>query len=92
MALQDMYMALNNPPQLNSWRLEGGDPCGESWTGVSCSGSSVIYLLVMLINLFDSTTTLDDLDFIFSSINLCDHCLQKTEWIGTWRTSWKQTQ
>ncbi|XP_044499367.1 protein STRUBBELIG-RECEPTOR FAMILY 2 [Mangifera indica] len=44
MALQDMYMALNNPPQLNSWRLEGGDPCGESWTGVSCSGSSVIYL------------------------------------------------
>ncbi|KAJ0028073.1 hypothetical protein Pint_36546 [Pistacia integerrima] len=42
--LQDMYMALNHPPQLNSWRSEGGDPCGESWTGVSCSGSSVIYL------------------------------------------------
>lgn len=43
-ALQDLYRALNNPPQLKGWRLDGGDPCQESWTGVSCSGSSVICL------------------------------------------------
>ncbi|KAK9290476.1 hypothetical protein L1049_008646 [Liquidambar formosana] len=38
MALQDLYLALNSPPQLKGWRPEGGDPCNESWTGVSCSG------------------------------------------------------
>ncbi|PQM39859.1 protein STRUBBELIG-RECEPTOR FAMILY 2 [Prunus yedoensis var. nudiflora] len=43
-ALQDLYRALNHPPQLKGWRSDGGDPCGESWGGVSCSGSSVIYL------------------------------------------------
>ncbi|KAL5741806.1 hypothetical protein ACOSP7_028538 [Xanthoceras sorbifolium] len=43
-ALQDLYKALNNPSQLNRWKSEGGDPCGQSWSGVSCSGSSVIYL------------------------------------------------
>ncbi|CAB4286832.1 unnamed protein product [Prunus armeniaca] len=43
-ALQDLYRALNHPPQLKGWRSDGGDPCGESWRGVSCSGSSVIYL------------------------------------------------
>ncbi|CAI0402870.1 unnamed protein product [Linum tenue] len=44
LALEDQYRALNNPPQLKRWRLDGGDPCGESWMGVSCSGSSVIRL------------------------------------------------
>ncbi|PQQ06870.1 protein STRUBBELIG-RECEPTOR FAMILY 2 [Prunus yedoensis var. nudiflora] len=39
-ALQDLYRALNHPPQLKGWRSDGGDPCGESWGGVSCSGSS----------------------------------------------------
>ncbi|TXG57701.1 hypothetical protein EZV62_015530 [Acer yangbiense] len=43
-ALQDLYRALNNPSQLNRWKSDGGDPCGESWSGVSCSGSSVLYL------------------------------------------------
>nr|AMY26622.1 leucine-rich repeat receptor-like protein kinase-protein kinase [Linum usitatissimum] len=45
LALQDQYRALNNPPQLKRWRLDGGDPCGESWQGVICSGPSVIRLL-----------------------------------------------
>ncbi|GFY96277.1 STRUBBELIG-receptor family 2 [Actinidia rufa] len=44
MALQDMYAALNNPPQLQGWKLSGGDPCEESWAGVACSGSSVIHI------------------------------------------------
>ncbi|MCL7025330.1 hypothetical protein MKW94_017974 [Papaver nudicaule] len=41
--LQDLYKSLNQPPQLVGWNLMGGaDPCGESWEGISCSGSSVI--------------------------------------------------
>ncbi|KAF8369448.1 hypothetical protein HHK36_032533 [Tetracentron sinense] len=43
-ALQDLYRSLNNPPQLKGWQLNGGDPCEESWTGISCSGSSVIFI------------------------------------------------
>ncbi|KAH8504959.1 hypothetical protein H0E87_012266 [Populus deltoides] len=50
-ALQDLYKALSNPPQLKEWRLDGGDPCGESWTGVSCAGPSVIYLKLQGLNL-----------------------------------------
>ncbi|XP_020422500.1 protein STRUBBELIG-RECEPTOR FAMILY 2-like [Prunus persica] len=50
-ALQDFYEALNSPPQLKGWRLDGGDPCGESWVGVSCSGSSVIHLKLQGLNL-----------------------------------------
>ncbi|GAV63935.1 Pkinase_Tyr domain-containing protein/LRR_6 domain-containing protein/LRR_8 domain-containing protein [Cephalotus follicularis] len=42
---------MNNPTQLKGWRLDGGDPCEESWTGVSCSGSSVIYLKLQGLNL-----------------------------------------
>ncbi|XP_057505840.1 protein STRUBBELIG-RECEPTOR FAMILY 2 isoform X1 [Actinidia eriantha] len=44
MALQDMYAALNSPPQLQGWKLSGGDPCEESWAGVACSGSSIIHI------------------------------------------------
>ncbi|XP_073132467.1 protein STRUBBELIG-RECEPTOR FAMILY 2 isoform X2 [Henckelia pumila] len=43
-ALRDLYRSLNSPVQLERWKLEGGDPCGELWTGVSCSMSSVIHL------------------------------------------------
>lgn len=43
-ALQSLYIALNKPPHLKGWKLGEGDPCQESWTGVSCFGSSVIYL------------------------------------------------
>ncbi|KAL9399709.1 hypothetical protein Peur_008670 [Populus x canadensis] len=50
-ALQDLYKALSNPPQLKEWRLDGGDPCGESWTGVSCAGPSVLYLKLQGLNL-----------------------------------------
>ncbi|XP_060210374.1 protein STRUBBELIG-RECEPTOR FAMILY 2 isoform X1 [Lycium barbarum] len=41
-ALRDLYRALNSPAELKNWKLEGGDPCEESWTGVSCHQSSVI--------------------------------------------------
>ncbi|XP_011072711.1 protein STRUBBELIG-RECEPTOR FAMILY 7 [Sesamum indicum] len=39
--LNIMYTSLNSPPLLTNWKPNGGDPCGESWKGVSCSGSKV---------------------------------------------------
>ncbi|KAK7392822.1 hypothetical protein VNO78_21270 [Psophocarpus tetragonolobus] len=47
--LQDLYRALNNPPILNGWN--GNDPCEESWTGVVCSGSSVVRVKIRGLNL-----------------------------------------
>nr|GMD90560.1 protein STRUBBELIG-RECEPTOR FAMILY 2 [Ipomoea batatas] len=46
-----MYRAFNSPPQLIKWRLEGGDPCKELWTGVGCSGSSVVQIKLEGLNL-----------------------------------------
>ncbi|URD87843.1 STYKc [Musa troglodytarum] len=40
-ALGVLYASLNSPSQLTGWTPSGGDPCGDSWKGVSCSGSSV---------------------------------------------------
>ncbi|XP_042513258.1 protein STRUBBELIG-RECEPTOR FAMILY 2 isoform X2 [Macadamia integrifolia] len=43
-AIHELYEALNYPAQLKGWKREGGDPCEESWKGISCSGSSVIFI------------------------------------------------
>ncbi|XP_076942440.1 protein STRUBBELIG-RECEPTOR FAMILY 7-like isoform X2 [Bidens hawaiensis] len=40
-ALRVMYQGLNSPGQLTKWTSNGGDPCGEDWKGVKCSGSKV---------------------------------------------------
>ncbi|KAL3721246.1 hypothetical protein ACJRO7_005973 [Eucalyptus globulus] len=40
-ALNVMYSSLNSPSALTGWKSGGGDPCGESWKGIKCSGSSV---------------------------------------------------
>ncbi|GAU16148.1 hypothetical protein TSUD_297780 [Trifolium subterraneum] len=40
-ALNVIYTSLNSPSQLSGWKSSGGDPCGESWEGIKCSGSSV---------------------------------------------------
>nr|XP_009408730.1 PREDICTED: protein STRUBBELIG-RECEPTOR FAMILY 5-like isoform X2 [Musa acuminata subsp. malaccensis] len=40
-ALNVMYSSLNSPPQLTGWSSSGGDPCGNNWKGIKCSGSSV---------------------------------------------------
>ncbi|GLT62881.1 hypothetical protein SLA2020_354840 [Shorea laevis] len=37
-----MYTSLNSPSQLTNWKSIGGDPCGESWKGVTCQGSAVV--------------------------------------------------
>ncbi|KAL3375752.1 hypothetical protein AABB24_006954 [Solanum stoloniferum] len=40
-ALRVLYSSLNSPGQLTKWNANGGDPCGESWTGITCSGNRV---------------------------------------------------
>lgn len=40
-ALNAMYSGLGSPLQLSQWSSSGGDPCGQSWKGVTCSGSKV---------------------------------------------------
>ncbi|XP_050285072.1 protein STRUBBELIG-RECEPTOR FAMILY 6 [Quercus robur] len=39
--LRVMYSSLNSPNQLTQWSSTGGDPCGQSWKGVTCSGTQV---------------------------------------------------
>ncbi|GLT96151.1 hypothetical protein SLE2022_137960 [Rubroshorea leprosula] len=74
-ALQDLYHALNIPPQLKRWKLDAGDPCEERWTGVSCSGSSVIHLKLQGLNLtgslggqLDNLNNLEHLDVSSNNI------------------------
>ncbi|GMI77825.1 STRUBBELIG-receptor family 6 [Hibiscus trionum] len=40
-ALGGMYSALNSPQQLTGWTASNGDPCGQSWKGVTCSNKRV---------------------------------------------------
>ncbi|KAL8122763.1 hypothetical protein AgCh_010948 [Apium graveolens] len=40
-ALRVLYTSLNSPQQLTKWTANGGDPCRDSWKGISCSGSKV---------------------------------------------------
>ncbi|KAH6795900.1 hypothetical protein C2S51_036886 [Perilla frutescens var. frutescens] len=44
--LQVLYTSLNSPPQLTGWKSTGGDPCGESWKGIACQGSSVVSIQI----------------------------------------------
>ncbi|XP_048605870.1 protein STRUBBELIG-RECEPTOR FAMILY 8-like [Brassica napus] len=41
-ALQVLYTSLNSPSQLTNWKNGGGDPCGESWKGITCERSAVV--------------------------------------------------
>ncbi|XP_050214659.1 protein STRUBBELIG-RECEPTOR FAMILY 8 isoform X2 [Mercurialis annua] len=45
-ALQVLYSSLNSPSQLTNWKSNGGDPCAESWKGVSCEGSAVVSIQI----------------------------------------------
>lgn len=45
-ALTSLYISLNKPSQLTNWNATGGDPCGENWLGVTCSGTNVTKLYV----------------------------------------------
>ncbi|XP_063936273.1 protein STRUBBELIG-RECEPTOR FAMILY 8 isoform X3 [Daucus carota subsp. sativus] len=41
-ALQELYSSLNSSSQLSRWTSIGGDPCEESWLGITCQGSSIV--------------------------------------------------
>ncbi|WCJ20154.1 STRUBBELIG-receptor family 8 [Euphorbia peplus] len=45
-ALQVMFSSLNSPWQLTNWKSNGGDPCAESWRGVTCEGSAVVTIKI----------------------------------------------
>ncbi|XP_043690207.1 protein STRUBBELIG-RECEPTOR FAMILY 8-like isoform X2 [Telopea speciosissima] len=45
-ALQVLYSSLNSSSQLTGWKSSGGDPCGESWKGLTCEGSAVVAVVV----------------------------------------------
>ncbi|KAK8293182.1 hypothetical protein V6Z12_D06G172400 [Gossypium hirsutum] len=36
-----MFSGLNSPQQLTGWTANNGDPCGQSWKGVTCSDQRV---------------------------------------------------
>ncbi len=48
-ALNVMFTSLNSPSQLSGWKSSGGDPFGNSWEGITCSGLAVIEMLLHLI-------------------------------------------
>ncbi|KAI7746806.1 hypothetical protein M8C21_007713 [Ambrosia artemisiifolia] len=68
-ALQVLYTSLNNAAQLTNWKPNNGDPCGESWRGVTCEGSAVVSIelpdlgidgtLGYMLSSFTSLKTLD---------------------------------
>ncbi|KAJ0264044.1 Protein STRUBBELIG-RECEPTOR FAMILY 7 [Hirschfeldia incana] len=40
-ALNNMFTSMNSPGQLSQWTATGGEPCGQNWKGITCSGSRV---------------------------------------------------
>jgi hypothetical protein len=44
-AINELYISLGSPP-LPGWTGDGGDPCGEGWQGVLCTGSSITGMYV----------------------------------------------
>ncbi|PWZ06885.1 Protein STRUBBELIG-RECEPTOR FAMILY 8 [Zea mays] len=49
-AINGLYMSLGSP-LLPGWTGNGGDPCGESWQGVVCTGSSITGITMNAANL-----------------------------------------
>ncbi|KVI01105.1 Concanavalin A-like lectin/glucanase, subgroup [Cynara cardunculus var. scolymus] len=46
-ALQVLYTSLNNAAQLTNWKNNVGDPCGESWRGITCQGTAVVSIALL---------------------------------------------
>ncbi|KAG6529281.1 protein STRUBBELIG-RECEPTOR FAMILY 6-like [Zingiber officinale] len=40
-SLNVIYVSLNSSSVLTNWVASGGDPCGQSWRGIECTGSAV---------------------------------------------------
>ncbi|XP_039038430.1 protein STRUBBELIG-RECEPTOR FAMILY 6-like [Hibiscus syriacus] len=68
-ALGVMFSSLNSPPQLTGWTANNGDPCGQSWKGVTCSDQRVTEIKLSSLGLsgsmgysLQSLTSLKELD------------------------------
>lgn len=46
-----LYTSLNSAQQLTNWKSSGGDPCKESWKGITCSGSKVTEIKIPALGL-----------------------------------------
>ncbi|CAN8288076.1 unnamed protein product [Cochlearia groenlandica] len=40
-ALNTLFSSMHSPGQLTQWTASAGDPCGQNWRGVTCSGTRV---------------------------------------------------
>ncbi|KAE8719967.1 Protein STRUBBELIG-RECEPTOR FAMILY 6 [Hibiscus syriacus] len=74
-ALGVMYSALNSPQQLTGWAASNGDPCGQSWKGVTCSNTRVIEIKLSNLGLsgtmgysLQSLTSLKELDLSHNNL------------------------
>ncbi|XP_038996567.1 protein STRUBBELIG-RECEPTOR FAMILY 6-like isoform X1 [Hibiscus syriacus] len=74
-ALGAMYSALNSPQQLAGWTASNGDPCGQSWKGVTCSNKRVTEIKLSNLGLsgtmgysLQSLTSLKELDLSHNNL------------------------
>jgi hypothetical protein len=44
-AINGLYVSLGSP-KLPGWIPNGGDPCGELWQGITCTGTSITSMYV----------------------------------------------
>ncbi|KAL5211143.1 hypothetical protein ABZP36_006766 [Zizania latifolia] len=73
--LNTLFTSLNSPGQLKGWQASGGDPCGQSWQGITCSGSSVTAIKLPSLGLsgnlaynMNSMGSLVEMDLSFNSL------------------------
>ncbi|XP_020274769.1 protein STRUBBELIG-RECEPTOR FAMILY 6-like isoform X2 [Asparagus officinalis] len=73
--LNTLFSSLHSPGKLSGWKQNGGDPCGESWKGITCSGSSVTEIKLSGLGLtgtlaynMDSMKSLVELDMSTNSL------------------------
>ncbi|GLT51798.1 hypothetical protein SLA2020_251820 [Shorea laevis] len=75
-ALEGMFGSFNSPPQLSQWVSSNGDPCGQSWKGVTCAGQRVTAIKLSGLGLsgslqgyqLQSLTALTELDLSKNSL------------------------
>ncbi|AQK88723.1 Protein STRUBBELIG-RECEPTOR FAMILY 1 [Zea mays] len=70
-AINGLYVALGSP-KLPGWSASGGDPCGESWQGVTFTGSSITSIISNAANLGGQLGSLGNFTSI-TEINLSNN-------------------
>lgn len=67
--LNALYSSLNSPTQLTKWSSNAGDPCGDSWMGITCAGTRVTEIKISGLGLsgnmgyqLDGLTSVTDFD------------------------------